>query len=182
MEFSDCIRGRRSVRRFSDREIDRADIERIVDMARYSPSWKNSQTVRYHVVLDEGAKGEIARGGVCGFERNTKTIDSSRALVVVTTVTGICGYEPDGSFSTAQQDRWEAFDAGAAAQTFCLAAHAKGLGSVILGIFDEPAIRAIVPLPQSERLAALIALGYPLEAPKAAPPRKEVDELLDLIG
>ena len=53
---------------------------------------------------------------------------------------------------------------------------------MILGIFDEPAIRAIVPLPQSERLAALIALGYPLEAPKAAPPRKEVDELLDLIG
>ena len=52
---------------------------------------------------------------------------------------------------------------------------------MILGIFDEPAIREIVPLPASERLAALIAVGYPLEEPKAAPPRKEVAELLELV-
>ena len=181
MEFSDCIRGRRSVRRFSDREIDRADIERIVDMARYSPSWKNSQTVRYHVVLDGGVKGEIARGGVCGFERNTKTIDSSRALVVVTTVTGICGYEPDGSFTTAKGAGWEMFDAGVACQSFCLAAHSLGLGTVILGIFDGEAIKARLNLPEGESVSALIALGYPRDPAKDAPPRKEVSELLSFI-
>ncbi len=54
------------------------------------------------------------------------------------------GYEHDGTFSTPQNDRWEVFDAGIATQTFCLAAHAKGVGSVILGIFDEEKIHQYV--------------------------------------
>lgn len=181
MEFRDCMRGRRSVRRFSDRELERGVIEQIVDLARYSPSWKNSQTVRYHVVVDEKVKGDIARGCVCGFERNTKTIESCRALVVVTTVTGICGYEPDGSFTTSKGAGWEMFDAGIASQSFCLAAHSLGVGSVILGIFDGDAIKTRLNLPEGESVSALIALGYPRDPAKNAPARKEVAELLSFI-
>ena len=182
MQAEECITGRRSVRKYADRPVTDAVLREVVDLARFAPSWKNTQAVRYHLLRDPEKLAQVAEKGVSGFAFNAKTISRCKALVLLTVQRGVSGYEPDGSFSTAQQDRWEAFDAGAAAQTFCLAAHAKGLGSVILGIFDEPAIRAIVPLPRSERLAALIALGYPLEAPKAAPPRKEVDELLDLIG
>ncbi len=181
MRAEECIEGRRSVRKYADRQVDAAVLEEVVALARFAPSWKNTQAVRYHVVRSPKTLAEIAERGVSGFAFNAKTISRCRALVLLTVCRGVSGYEPDGSFSTAQGDRWEAFDAGIAAQTFCLAAHAKGLGSVILGIFDEPAIREIVPLPASERLAALIAVGYPLEEPKAAPPRKEVAELLELV-
>ena len=101
--------------------------------------------------------------------------------MLVTVVEKISGYEPDGSFSTSQGDRWEMFDAGIATQTFCLSAYAKGVGSVILGVFDENKIRQYVSLPQGERVTNLIALGYPLEPAKSAPPRKEVSELLQVI-
>ena len=57
----------------------------------------------------------------------------------------------------------------------------KGVGSVILGVFDENKIRQYISLPENERVTNLIALGYPLEQAKSAPPRKEVSELLDII-
>ncbi|WOL39944.1 nitroreductase family protein [Pyramidobacter sp. YE332] len=49
MEALECIRGRRSVRRFSDAPVAKEEIERIVDTARFAPTWKNSQTVRYTI-------------------------------------------------------------------------------------------------------------------------------------
>ncbi len=180
MLLEECIKGRRSVRKFSDQDISQAVLEEIVDLARFSPSWKNTQVPRYHVIKNPQIKEEIARNCVLNFDFNAKTILRCKALVLVTVVEKVSGFEPDGSFSTSQGDRWEMFDAGIATQTFCLAAYAKGVGSVILGVFDENKIRQYVSLPQGERVTNLIALGYPLEPAKAAPPRKEVSELLQI--
>ena len=69
------------------------------------------------------------------------------------------------------------FDAGIAAQTFCLAAHEKGLGTVILGVFDEEKIAEVITIPEGQQIAALVAVGYPAEQPEA-PKRKTVNELL----
>ena len=77
---------------------------------------------------------------------------------------------------------WQSFDAGIAAQTFCLAAHALGVASVILGIFDENKIKSICNLPENQDVMALIAIGYPLETEKEAPKRLDVNEMLDFIN
>ena len=66
---------------------------------------------------------------------------------------GRCGFERDGSFSTKKEDRWQMFDAGAACQTFCLAAKDKGLGTVIMGIFDEDGISERYIFQRSRNLA-----------------------------
>lgn len=181
MLFEECVKGRRSVRKYADREISKDVLEQIVDLARFSPSWKNTQVVRYHVIKNPELKEAVARNCVLSFDFNAKTILRCNALVLVTVVEKVSGYEPDGSFSTSQGDRWEMFDAGIASQTFCLAAYSKGVGSVILGVFDENKIREYIPLPDNERVTNLIALGYPLEPAKAAPPRKEVSELLHIV-
>ncbi len=181
MHIDECIKSRRSVRKYSDQDISNGVLSEIIDLARFSPSWKNTQVVRYHVVKNLDIKEKIAQNCVLDFEFNAKTIIRSKALVIVSVVTKVSGYEKDGSYSTSQEDRWEMFDAGIANQTFCLAAHSKGVGSVILGVFDENKIRQYVPLPENERVTNLIALGYPLEAAKIAPPRKEVSELLEII-
>ena len=73
------------------------------------------------------------------------------------------------------------FDAGIAAQTFCLAAYEKGLGSVVLGYFDEEELKKVIPIPQGQQIAALIPIGYMPEGEVAAPPRKEADALLTFI-
>jgi nitroreductase len=181
MQIDECIKSRRSVRKYSDRDISNDTLSEIVDLARFSPSWKNTQVVRYHVIKNADIKEKIAQNCVLGFEFNAKTIVRCNALVIVSVVTKLSGYESDGSYSTSQGDRWEMFDAGIANQTFCLAAHSKGVGSVILGVFDENKIRQYLSLPENEQVTNLIALGYPLEAAKSAPPRKEVSELLEII-
>lgn len=95
-------------------------------------------------------------------------------------IKGRCGYEKDGSFSTPKEERWEMFDAGIASQTFCLAAHEKGIGSVIIGIFDESKVEEVVSIPEGQQLAAIIAVGYPEVVPDA-PKRKTVEELVSFI-
>lgn len=86
-------------------------------------------------------------------------------------------YERDGSFSTSKETHWQSFDAGLAAEAFCVAAHDAGLGTVILGIYDEGKVKAVLNLPETESVSALIPIGVPAESP-AAPKRKDVSELL----
>ena len=69
------------------------------------------------------------------------------------------------------------YDAGIASQCLCLAAYEKGLGSVILGLFDQSAAESLLELPEDRELVALIPVGYPDETP-AVPRRKPVEELL----
>lgn len=181
MLIDQCIKERRSVRKYTDKEIPSSVLKELVDLSRFSPSWKNTQAVRYHMIKNPEIKKEIAGHCVLNFDFNAKTILHCNTLVLVTVVKQVSGYEEDGSYSTSKEDRWEMFDAGIASQTFCLAAHSKGIGSVILGIFDEEKIRQYVPIPAEERVTNLIALGYPLDTGKSAPPRKEVSQLLQII-
>lgn len=177
MDVFECIKERRSIRDFENTPVPRALMEEIVGAAAFAPSWKNTQIARYIVVESREQIDLLAERCVMDFAPNTATMKRAPALVLVTMVNGRSGYERDGSFSTPKGDHWEMFDAGIATQTFCLAAHAKGLGAVILGIFDEKKVEELFGLPEGEQLAAIIALGYPKSTP-AAPRRKSVGELL----
>ncbi len=180
MTVTEAIETRRSIRSFQQKAVSKSDLEDIVKAAGFSPSWKNSQTAGYVIIQKKELIDEIAENGVMGFEKNKNTISNCAALVVLTTVSGRCGYEKDGSFTTRKKDKWEMFDAGIAAQTFMLAAHEKGIGSVVLGIFDEDYIAEIIELEEGKSISALIAIGYPAEEPKM-PKRKPVDEIARFV-
>ena len=179
MNAIDCIKTRRSIRRFADKEVSAEVISSIVATAAYAPSWKNSQTTRYIAVLDKELKDRLARECMMGFEYNIGTASGAPAMVVVTTVNNRSGYERDGSATTSKGTHWQSFDAGIATQTFCLAAHEAGLGTVIMGIFDEAKVAEVVGIPEGQSVSALIAIGYPAEEP-AAPKRKSAEELLTI--
>lgn len=180
MEALECIKTRRSVRKFTEQPVDRALLEQVVAAAAYAPSWKNTQIARYTVVTDPAKKQRLADECMMDFAFNQKTSSHAPALVVVTAITGRSGYERDGSFSTSQGTHWQSFDAGVATQTFCLAAHALGLGTVIMGIFDEAKVRAVLDLPAEQMVSAIIAIGHPAEQP-VCPKRKDVDTLLQFV-
>ena len=137
MQLIDGIKTRRSVRKFEDKKVPHEVLEQIVEAAAFAPSWKNSQTVRYIAVEDPALKERIATEATMNFTHNKDIISACPVLIVVVTKTGICGYEKDGSYTTSKKDKWEMFDAGIASQTFMLAAHEYGVGTVTLGIFDE---------------------------------------------
>ena len=113
-------------------------------------------------------------------EGNKNNIQGAPVLMVELTVNKRAGYERDGSYSTSKKDHWQSFDAGMAAQVFCLAAHEKGLGTVVMGIYDEEKVKEVLGIGEDKSVSALIALGYPADAP-AAPKRKEVADLLTFM-
>ena len=98
-------------------------------------------------------------------------------MAVLTAVKGRSGMEKDGSSTTRRGGSWLMFDVGAAAQTFCLAAYAYGVGTVIMGVFDPEMVAQALHIPENEEVVALIPFGYPDETP-AAPKRKSVAQLL----
>ena len=135
MTAKECITGRRSIRRFTDRPVSHELLSRIVETASFAPSWKNTQITRYIAVEGE-AKAALAKCTSL-FPGNGAIMESAPVVIAVTIITGRSGYERDGSFSTPKGDRWQMYDAGIASEAFCLAAHEEGLGTVILGLFDE---------------------------------------------
>lgn len=179
MDLLDGIKERRSIRKFTDQKIALEDIKSIVETSRFSPSWKNTQTARYNLIINEDIKRQIAAEGT-DFEWNKNIINGAPALVIITTIDKRSGFEKDGSFSTSKGVHWQSFDAGLAVEAFCLAAHAHGLGTVILGIFDEAKVAKIINLPDTEKVSAIIPIGYPAEQPETKP-RKDVDEVLRVI-
>ncbi len=180
METLQCIETRRSIRKFKPQQVEQETVREIVAAAAYAPSWKNTQVTRYTIVENADTKAKIAEEATLGFEHNKGIINGAPALVVVTMVHGRSGFERDGSYTTSKEDRWEVFDAGLATQTFSLAAHDKGLGCVILGIFDENKVAELIGLDAGQKVAALVAMGYADEAPEA-PKRKSVDDLVKFI-
>lgn len=175
MNTNECIKTRRSIRKYKPDAIDHSLLESLISTASYSPSWKNTQITRYIAIEDPDILSSIIHDYTPDF--NSNIIRQIPMLIAVTFKKGRCGFERDGSYSTPKGDRWQMFDVGIACQTFCLAAHEAGLGTVILGIWDEDGISELLNIPEDQELAALIAIGYP-DIDPPAPKRKAVDELL----
>ncbi len=178
MNAIECLKTRRSIRKYKPDPISHSQIESLVSTASFSPSWKNTQITRYIAIEDSDILNSIINDFTPSF--NSNVIKQVPLLMAVTFKKGRCGFERDGSYTTKKGDRWQMFDVGIACQSFCLAAHNAGLGTLIMGIWDEEGITKLLNIPEDQELAALIAVGYPDIEPEA-PKRKSVDELLTFL-
>ena len=176
MTAKECIKGRRSIRKFADTPVSKDVIADIVETASYAPSWKHTQITRYIAVEGE-LKDKIADECTSAYAKNGEIIKNAPMLIAVTFIKNRSGFERDGSYSTPKEGGWQMFDAGVASEAFCLAAYEQGLGTVIMGIFDEAKAASLLEVPEERELVALIPIGYPAESP-IAPKRKSVEELL----
>lgn len=177
METMETIKDRRSIRAYSDRPVKQETLDQILAAALMAPSWKNTQTAGYIVVQSAEMKKKLMETLP---PYNAKTVSTAPVVVVMTTKRFRSGYERDGSFTTNKEDRWEMFDAGIACQTLCLAAWDHGVGTCIMGIYDETALPALLQVPEDQIVTAVIAMGYPDHAP-AAPKRKSLEEKVHYV-
>jgi len=175
MTAKECIMGRRSIRAFSEEAVSHELISEIVETASYAPSWKHTQIVRY-IAVEGDLKNKVAEC-TSAYARNGEIIAAAPMVIAVTIIKGRSGYERDGSFSTHRGEGWQMFDAGVASEAFCLAAYEKGLGTVIMGIFDDDKVAELLEIPEGREVIALIPVGYPAETP-VAPRRKPVEEMI----
>lgn len=175
MDTITCIKTRRSVRKFLDKKVEREVVEQLVELAKWAPSWNNCKAVRYTVVDQEENLKKLAKNWMA--PENVHIVDNAPLVFVVSNVKKRSGYERDGYTSTDKGDAWEMFDAGTACQTLCLAANEMGLGTVIMGTFDEEGVSLWLDLPENETIIAMAACGYPNVIPNP-PRRKEVSDIL----
>lgn len=173
METMQTIQTRRSIRVYEDRPIDKAVLEEILRAALMAPSWKNTQTAGY-LVVEHPEQAQRERLMACLPPYNARIVSTAPVIVVMTTQHGRSGFNRDGSFTTKKEDRWEIFDAGIACQTLCLAAWEKGIGSCIMGIYDEEKLPELLQVPEDQIITAVVALGYPAETPE--PPKRKTLE------
>ncbi|MBQ7775598.1 MAG: nitroreductase family protein [Lachnospiraceae bacterium] len=175
MTAKECIVGRRSIRTFTDAPVSHELLSEIVETASYAPSWKHTQIVRY-IAVEGDLKNQVATC-TSAYPHNGEIIAAAPMVIAVTIIKGRSGFERDGSYSTHRGEGWQMFDAGVASEAFCLAAYEKGLGTVIMGIFDDDKVTQLLNVPEGREVVALIPIGYPAEEP-VAPRRKPVEELL----
>ncbi len=183
MDAIEMIKERRSVRKYKAEPVDRETMTEIVDLARWAPSWANTQIARYTLVDDADVIKTLATDGVQGFSYNMKTLENATGVCVLSHVQGKSGRLDPEKFDMefTNPEAWESFDAGIACQTFCLAAHAKGVGTCIFGVIDKETIPQLLNLPEDETVAALIVYGYE-DGEHAKPvPRMEADDILRFV-
>lgn len=181
MDAIKMIEERRSVRKFKNEIVDRETMKEIVSISRWAPSWGNFQVARYTLVDAKDVIAKLATDGVDGFVYNVNTLKEAKGVAVLSFVKGKSGKLEGDDYATSKASVWEVFDAGIACQTFCLAAHAKAVGTCVLGVINDKSISGIVGLPEEETVAALIVYGYEAGEHAPATPRKNVDDILRFV-
>ena len=105
MNVSDCIKMRRSIRKYKPDHIDHSIIDSIISIASYSPSWKNTQITRYIAIEDPSILKKIADDYTPVY--NSNIIRQIPMLVAVTFIKSRSGFERDGSYSTKKGVKWD---------------------------------------------------------------------------
>jgi len=171
-DLNDIIKGRRSIRKYEDKDVSDEDLNQILEAVKWSPSWTNCQCWDIVVVKDPDTK-ERLRQTIAPKNPAVKSIVAAPVLLALCGKIGISGYY-NNQAATKFRD-WFMFDLGIAAQTLCLKAHELGLGTVIVGLLDHDRAKEVINVPDTHELVALIPLGYPAKISKA-PKRKEISE------
>lgn len=175
MELIDALRNRRSVRSYQARQVEREKLEELAEALRISPSASNQQPWRLVLVDEPGLKDEVAGATfnkAIGFNRFAMGAPVIAAIVI----------EPPRALNrvgAALQGReYPLIDVGIAAAQLALRAADLGLGTCLMGWFDERKVKKLLGIPRSRRIGLLAAIGYPVEGvAQGNPKRKALDEV-----
>ncbi|MDP2719029.1 MAG: nitroreductase family protein, partial [Dehalococcoidia bacterium] len=183
MDVFQAINERRSIRKYRTDPIPDEYLQTILEAARRAPSWHNTQCWRLVIVRDPDTKkllSEALKGGPS--EANNPASDAiQRAPVVIVAcaLKGRSGYlrkgEMGGIPATDKGEWWFMFDVALAMQNVSLAAHALGLGTVHIGLFDSSKVADILGIPDNVAVVEMMPMGWPDEKPQPRR-RKEISQ------
>jgi coenzyme F420-0:L-glutamate ligase/coenzyme F420-1:gamma-L-glutamate ligase len=194
-----ALAGRRSVRQFSPRPVERALVDEVIAAACLAPAPHHSRPWRF-VVLSPDARAalteamgqrwrqDLERDGT-EETRILRLLSRSRDRLAAAPVLILTGVLDDARRPWPDQRRRRAEElmfvqsAGAAIENLMLAAHARGLGSYWISapLFCPEDVRHALDLPSDFQPQALIALGYPKEGLRLPPraPLAARDHIID---
>lgn len=170
MNFSQLITIRQSVRTYGNQPVTEETLERLVEAVRLAPSASNSQPWHLILVTDPPLKDQVARATFSRLVSFNRFVPQAPVLGVLVMekpkmITQIGGHLKDRDFSL--------IDIGIAGAHFCLQAADLGLGTCMLGWFDEAVIKELLRIPASLRIGLVITLGYPEQEDMLRPKRRK---------
>ncbi|MFC1951081.1 nitroreductase family protein [Chloroflexota bacterium] len=179
MDLMQAIKERRSIRKFKPDPVSDEDLRAVLEAARWAPSWANIQCWRLILVHNKDVRDRLAKATKSRVEgRENGAAPALRQAPIIIVACAELG--KSGCFNgKAQTDKgdWFMFDVALAMQNLTLMAHALGLGTVHIGMFDAKKAAEIVGVPEGYAVVEVMPLGHPDESP-AERSRKSVDEFV----
>jgi len=170
----ELIISRQSDRKYSDKPVEKEKLERIIEAGRMAPSACNAQPWKFIVVTEPKLIGKIAEAASAKLiGMNTFVAQAPVQLIVVRE-------KPNMSSKvggTIKNKDYSLIDIGIASENICLQARAEGIGSCIIGWFDEKMLRKLLAIPRSKRVELIITIGYSLSdhrEKKRKPPEETI--------
>jgi nitroreductase len=165
METWDAIRSRRNTREYQDRPIDGADLDRILEAGRRSPSSMNEQPWDFIAVTDRATLERMA-----DLWRWGAHIRGAAAAIALLSP---ASEDPDARETFA-------FDLGQASMSMMLAAADLGIGSCHSSVGEQAEARDVLGFPGDREAVILLSLGYPVRplSPVEHPKRRPADEVI----
>jgi len=155
----DLITSRQSDRKYNDLPVEKEKLERIIEAGRMAPSACNAQPWKFIVVTDPELVLRIAEAA------SAKLIGMNSFVAQAPVILVIVREKPNMSSkvgATIKNKDYSLIDIGIATENICLQAKAEGIGSCIIGWFDERMLRKLLNIPRSKRVELIITLGYSL--------------------
>jgi len=176
MHFSDLITRRQSVRQYTDQLVEQEKIDLLIEAVRLAPSASNSQPWKLIMVTEPMLKDQVAKATYSTLVAFNTFVPQASVLAVLViekpkVITQIGAMLKNRDFPL--------IDIGIAAAHFCLQAAELGLGTCMLGWFDEAKVRKLLQIPKHKRIGLLISLGY---AAPNDPVRKKIRKSKEIMS
>jgi nitroreductase len=154
MEALEALKTRRSVRAFTSRPVSLDTVRELIRAAMHAPSAGNEQPWHFIIITERELLDRIP-----DYHPYAGMLAEAPVAVLV------CG-----DIREEKHPGMWVQDCAAATQNLLLAAHAKGLGAVWVGIHPredriEP-LRSLIEMPETVVPFALVPLGFPAETPE----------------
>ncbi len=154
MDVYECIKTRRSIRKFMDADVTMDQIGAIIDSGRFAPAAGNIQNWRFILIKNQKTKENVA-------EAAFQQYWIAKAPVVIVICATVDKLEQ--SYGVRGERLYSIQNCAAAIENMILTAHSLGLGSCWVSAFDETILRRALDIPEDVRPQAILPIGHPDE-------------------
>ena len=176
MDFFDLIDKRESVSGYLDKKVEREKIEKVIEAARVAPSACNSQPWKF-IIVDDDEKvkslGNMVHSTLVG-NINKFALTARNFIVVVDDKRNLTS----GLGGKVKHKDYTSIDIGIASEHICLAATELGLGTCMMGWFNEKKIKKLLNIPKAREVLLVIAIGYYDNKEPRKKMRKQLNEIM----
>ena len=172
----DLILTRQSDRSYSSKPVEKEKIERIIEAGRMAPSACNAQPWKFIVVDEKDLLRDLSEAASAKLLGMNSFVNQAPVQIVVVREKANMSSRVG---ATIKNRDYSLIDIGIASENICLQAAAEGLGSCMIGWFDEKMVKKILKIPAGKRVELLITLGYPAKETREKK-RKPFSEVVSL--